>query len=177
MVLGKGITSGYAPEAAVLSSPDFAQVFDDHDSTFHHGHTFGGSPVASAAVVACVNIMLREKLADRAAEMGRYLMKRLKDLEKYRIVGDVRGIGLIAAVELVKDKKTKKVFAPEENIGSEIASKMLERGVKLFGTKGFDTGMVSDFLALAPPLIITKEQIDRIVDVMDESIAEAETRI
>jgi len=177
MVLAKGITSGYAPEAAVLTSPEFAQVFDDHDSIFHHGHTFGGSPVASAAVAACIDIMVKEKLADRAAEMGKYFMKRLKELEKHRIVGDVRGIGLIAAVELVKDKATKRIFGPTENVGAEIASRMLEKGVKLFGTKGFDTGMISDFLSLAPPLIITREQIDRVVDVMDESIGEAERNL
>ena len=114
-------------------------------------------------------------VADRSLESGEYLKKRLGSLgNDHDVIGDVRGRGLLVGVELVADKKTKKMFSDSQNIASQVASLALSKGIKIFGLKGHDSGMISDFLVISPPLTIDRAQLDQIVDTIDSCVTEVE---
>ncbi|MCS7387224.1 MAG: aminotransferase class III-fold pyridoxal phosphate-dependent enzyme, partial [archaeon GB-1867-005] len=133
-----------------------------------HLSTFGGNPVSAAAALANINVMLRDRLPDQVAEKGEYIMKRLDEMkEQYPIIGDVRGKGLMIGIELVKDQK-KKTPAVEEV--RKIRDLCREKGL-LVGSGGVK-GCV---LRIQPPLVIEKEQIDKALNILEESIKEVTT--
>jgi 4-aminobutyrate aminotransferase len=152
----KGIASGM-PLGVVISK---AEIMDWVPGS--HASTFGGNPVCIAAALATLDVIERENLMRNAAEVGSYMVKRMADWpSKHRIVGDVRGRGLMIGVEIVKDKKTKEYGAAERDRIVELA---FERGVLFLGC-GPST------IRIAPPLIVTKEEADAAIDVLDECIA------
>jgi 4-aminobutyrate aminotransferase len=160
MTLAKGIADGF-PLGACITREDIGNAFEPGD----HLSTFGGNPVSAAAALANINVMLRDKLPEQAAEKGEYLMKRLNEMrEKYPIIGDVRGKGLMIGVELVKDR-TKKTPAVDET--RKIRDSCREKGL-LIGSGGVK-GCV---LRIQPPLIIEKGQIDKALSILEEAIKE-----
>jgi 4-aminobutyrate aminotransferase len=127
-----------------------------------HASTFGGNPVCIAAALATLDVIERDKLAQNAAEVGAHMVKRMADWpKKHKLVGDVRGRGLMIGVEIVKDKQTKEYGAAERDQIVELA---FERGVLLLGC-GPST------VRIAPPLIVTKDEADVAVDVLEECIS------
>ena len=176
LVGAKGATSGYAPLGFAIAKPGIWDAFfGEGRETLAHGHTYGGHALGCAAGLACIDVMKSEGLVERSSRMGKYLKKRLRALN-HKIIGDVRGEGLLVGVELVKDRETKEIFDQDQKVGPEIAEKAFEKGVKIFGYKSPCPGMTSDLLYITPPLIITKEEIDTIVDVVDQSITEVEKK-
>ena len=168
LVLAKGISSAYLPIAAtVITDRVFQSFYGDPAANRHVAqvNTYGGHPAAAAVALRNIEIMLEERLADRAAEMGGYLLEALGTLTHHRWVGDVRGKGLLAAVELVKDRQSKESI-PMAQMQS-LQDFCLARGV-IVG-RGASTRFSS--VVMAPPLIITRDEIDRIVTVLDEGIA------
>ncbi len=160
MTLAKGIADGF-PISACIAREDIGNAFEPGD----HLSTFGGNPVSAAAALANINVMLREKLPEKAAEKGAYIMKRLNELrEKYTIIGDVRGMGLMIGVELVKDQ-VKKTPAVDET--RKIRDLCREKGL-LIGSGGVK-GCV---LRIQPPLVITMEQIDKALNILEAVIKE-----
>jgi adenosylmethionine-8-amino-7-oxononanoate aminotransferase len=131
-------------------------------------NTYGGHPAAAAVALRNIEILLEEKLADRSAENGAYLVDALKTLMRHRWVGDVRGKGLYAGVELVTDRATKAVM-PQAQI-KRIVERCQERGV-IIGRSGGGRHL-GNTLVLAPPLVLTRAEIDRIVSVLDQTIPE-----
>src|SRR4029450_541188 len=114
MTVAKGLSSGYAPIAATICRPRVVEPFaSDKGKRLAHLLTFGGQSVACAAALANIAIMHRENLVQNAATMGAYLLEQLHGLQHHPTVGDVRGIGLLTAVELVKDRNSKEKFAME----------------------------------------------------------------
>jgi len=163
MTLAKGIANGF-PISACVARADIGDSFEPGD----HLSTFGGNPVSAAAALANINVMLREKLPEKAAEKGEYVMKRLNEMkEEHEIIGDVRGKGLMIGVELVKDRE-KKIPAKEET--RKIRDLAREKGL-LIGSGGVK-GCV---LRIQPPLVIEKEQIDKALNILEESIKEVTT--
>jgi adenosylmethionine-8-amino-7-oxononanoate aminotransferase len=158
LVTAKGVTSGYLPLGVVLFKEEIFQTFlaTGDDYAFWHGYTYTGHPTVCAAGLANLEIIEREKLVQKAREQGKYLQKKLATLLDLPIVGDVRGQGLIAAVEFVKDKATKEMFPAEVQIARKVWEKALANGVvtRVGG---------ANIIALCPPLIITREQIDELV--------------
>jgi len=155
MTLAKGIADGF-PLSACITRQDIGDSFEPGD----HLSTFGGNPVSAAAALANINLMLREKLPEQAAEKGNYIMKRLNEMkENYDIIGDVRGKGLMIGVELVKDRKKK---TPAKDETRKLVELARERGL-LIGSGGVK-GCV---LRLQPPLVIEKEQIDKALDLLE----------
>jgi 4-aminobutyrate aminotransferase-like enzyme len=126
--------------------------------------------------LACIEVIEKEGLVKRSAELGEYLRKQLEGLD-HKIIGDVRGKCLMVGIELVKDRETKEIFGNNQNVAYEIAQKALERGVIIFGFKGPCPGVISDLIWITPPLIITKEQVDTIVEVVDQSIGEVKKKL
>ncbi len=158
----KGISSGYLPRGAIIVRDEVAEVFSG-ENKFPHGITFASHPVACAAAIANLEIIENETLVERSAEMGKYLMEKLQPLYEHASVGEIRGIGLLVGIELVKDKNTKERFP--SNIWSKFNLKALEKGLRI---------KMGNVIALAPPFIITREQIDEMVSIVDELITEIE---
>jgi taurine--2-oxoglutarate transaminase len=152
-----------------------AQYFDDH--YFSHGHTYEAHPLTLAPAVAAINEMKRMDLVARARTMGEYLGKRLHDLKpKHPSIGDVRGIGMFWAVELVRDQKTKQPFNTKVDkvtgkplLVDRVAAEMMKNGV-------FLQAWISHFV-VAPPLIITKEEIDLGMKALDEALKIADAEV
>jgi adenosylmethionine-8-amino-7-oxononanoate aminotransferase len=165
MVVAKGLTSGYAPMAAAIARREIA----DRIPVFFNVHTYGGHPVSAAAALANIGIIEREHLVENAATVGSYMIGLLEELRGHPIVGDVRGLGLFMAVELVRDAAGRESFAPELGVDNQVAAVAREMGlfVRPFGGTVF----------LAPPLIFTKAQADRTIEVLDAALTQVETRV
>lgn len=173
LVTAKGITTAYIPLGLCATTSKVAEYFEDH--YFAHGHTYEAHPLTLGPGVATIEEMQRLKVVERAAELEPYLRAKLETLKaKHLSVGDVRGLGLFFAVEIVKNRKTKQLFNSMQDkvegkplIVDQIAGKMLAGGVSV-------QAWVSHFV-IAPPLIITKEELDIGVAALDEhlSIADA----
>ena len=166
MTVAKGITSGYIPMGGAITRKTISDAFvGSSKAAFRHVITFGGHPVASAAALKNIEIMEDEHLADNAAVMGDRLLEGLIDLkEKYQIIGDVRGLGLLCGVELVKDRATKEHFPAEAELAARLTQGFSDNGILLRG---------GDAMNVAPPLCVTPGEIDEILTVLDRVIGQA----
>lgn len=161
MTLAKGIADGF-PLGACIARKDIGDSFEPGD----HLSTFGGNPVSAAAALANINVILNERLSEQAEEKGAYIMKRLNEMkDELPLIGDVRGKGLMIGIELVKDN-VKKIPAVDET--RKIRDLCREKGL-LIGSGGVK-GCV---LRIQPPLVITKEQIDGALNILETAIKEA----
>ncbi len=175
LTTAKGITSAYVPLGLCATTGKIAQYFDDH--YFSHGHTYEAHPLTLAPAIAAINEMKRLNLIERAREMGEYMGSKLNVLKaKHPSIGDVRGIGLFWAVELVKDQKTKKPFNTKLDkvsgkplLVDRVAAEMMKNGV-------FLQAWISHFV-IAPPLIITKEEIDQGIEQLDVALEIADIAV
>jgi adenosylmethionine-8-amino-7-oxononanoate aminotransferase len=167
MTIAKGLSSGYAPIAAVMVRPSVFEGFKKEGASIGHLLTFGGHAVATAAASKNIEILLEENLVAASAEKGAYLLAQLDQLRSHPTVGDVRGLGLMCAVELVKSKASKEPWGARHEFIRQLGETIHEKGVLT---------RVWNQIHIAPPLVITKEEIDRIVAVIDESLTELETQ-
>src|SRR3989441_4327141 len=129
MIFAKGVTSGYLPLSGVMLARPVHDVLRSVKGMFAHGFTYSGHPTACAVGLRNLQILEEESLVERAAELGAYLQRKLQTLRELEIVGDVRGLGLVAGVELVSDKATKKAFDVSEGVARRVWLEALERGV------------------------------------------------
>jgi taurine-pyruvate aminotransferase len=170
---GKGMSGGYAPLAAILIRDRVAQAFygeaDEHRE-FHHGHTYAGNPVACAAGVAALTQIIERDIVGNARRQGERLRQRLSELaERYPLVGDVRGAGLLQGVEFISDPKTGERFPDRVRPGKVVERAARDRGLLL--------RCGNDFAAFAPPLIVTSQDIDNMCAILGESIAVAQQEL
>jgi adenosylmethionine-8-amino-7-oxononanoate aminotransferase len=171
VTVAKGISSAYLPMAATVVRNTVFQSFlgdPSENRQVNQVNTYGGHPVAAAVALRNIEILLQEKLAERSAENGKYLLDGLRTLTRHKWVGDVRGKGLYAGVELVTDRASKAVM-PQPQI-KRIAERCQELGV-IVGRSGGGRHL-GNTLVLAPPLVLTRPEIDRIVSVLDRVIPE-----
>jgi taurine-pyruvate aminotransferase len=170
MAIAKGISSAYMPIAAtVVKNSVFDSFYGDPAENRQVGqvNTYGGHPVAAAVALRNIEIMEAERLADRAAETGKYLLDGLAGLMRRKIVGDVRGKGLLIGVELVKDRTTK-----EPLDAAQITSVVdFCRANGLLVGRGGGGRRYGNTITLSPPLVITRAECDRIVDTLDRALA------
>jgi adenosylmethionine-8-amino-7-oxononanoate aminotransferase len=167
--IAKGLTSGYLPIGAAVVSGHIADAFAKDGSAFVHLLTFGGNPASSAAALANLEIMENENLAERSKEMGSYLYERLQTLASHEIVGDVRGgMGLLGALELVKDKATREQFPGDANL-ADVATRAMRRHRML--------GRAGGIIPIAPPLCITRDEIDEAVARLDKVLSTIEAEL
>jgi 4-aminobutyrate aminotransferase-like enzyme len=161
VVLGKPIANGF-PLGAVVTTPEIARSFDNGMEFFS---TFGGNPVSCAAGLAVLDVLEDERLPQQARRVGRHLLHGLWRLqERHEAVGDVRGIGLFLGVELVRDRETREP-APDE--ARYVVNRLRERGV-LTGTDGPHHNV----LKLRPPLVLSEEDADLLLETLDEVLGE-----
>ncbi len=167
--VAKALTSGYIPIGAAIASKKVSEAFMGDDSQFRHLITFGGNPVACAAAMANLDIMEGEGMVENSAEMGNYMYEQLQTLYEHPIVGDVRGgMGLLCAVELVKDRDTKESFPAEAKLSEKMVPLMNEHN--LLGRPG-------NSIYLAPPLCITRDEVDHVVSQVDSVITKLEAQL
>jgi adenosylmethionine-8-amino-7-oxononanoate aminotransferase len=158
----KGITSGYFPLGGIGVRDEIGQVLDTGQSVWMHAYTYSGHPVGCAVALRTIEILERERMVDEAKEKGQRLLKNLRRaLGDHPHVGDVRGKGLMCAVEFVQDKATKQEFPAQEVIGVRVHAEAQRLG--LF------TRLRGDVFNLAPPYVTTEQQLDRIVEILREA--------
>ncbi len=164
ITFAKGITSGYIPLGGMGVSKKVAETIDaaTAERTWMHAFTYSGHPVGCAVALANLEIIEREGLVQRAGELGRRLLAGLRTLASHPQVGDVRGLGLMCAVEMVADKATKAEFPKQEAVGPRVHAATQERGMF--------TRLRGDVYNLAPCYVTEEKQIDRMVSILGESI-------
>ncbi len=162
MTVAKGLSSGYAPIAATICRPKVVEPFaSDKGKRLAHLLTFGGQAVSCAAALANLAILQRERMVENAATMGTYLLEQLQQLRQHPTVGDIRGLGLLAAVELVKDQQSKEKFSMDGDEVKTLNTLLVDRGLLTRATH---------IIFVAPPLCITRAEVDRVVDIIDSSL-------
>jgi putrescine aminotransferase len=170
MIFAKGVTSGYLPLSGVMLTRSVHETLKALKGPLWHAFTYSGHPTACAVGLRNLRILEEEHLVERAAQKGAYLQKRLQDLSSHEIVGDVRGLGLIGGVELVRDRGTKESFEPSLGAARRVCLAALEQGVIFRPLAG-------DVVAISPPFVISDEQIDRMVMVLGKAIAKVEKEL
>ncbi len=157
MPLAKGLTSGYQPLSALMVGDRVAEVLIDKGGEFFHGFTYSGHPVACAVALETIRILEEEKIVDGVRDdTGPYLQARLREtFADHPLVGEVRGVGLIAAIELVEDKATRKHFDPVGKVGSLCRDNCIANGLIMRATR--------DAMVISPPLVMTRTEIDELV--------------
>lgn len=165
MCLAKGITAGYMPLAVTLSTQKIYDAFyDDYEKTktFYHGHSFTANPLACAVAVENIKILEEEKVFEKNQAKIKKLGEKLQEFYKLKNVGDVRHLGMIGAIEIVKDKTTKEPFPFEERVEMKIYREALKNGLIM-------RPMGNTFYFMAP-YVITEEEIDQMLDIAYTSI-------
>ncbi|OPJ65614.1 adenosylmethionine--8-amino-7-oxononanoate transaminase [Clostridium chromiireducens] len=166
MCVSKGLTGGYMPMAITITTDEIYNAFyDDYNKgkAFMHSHTYSGNPLGCSAALAVQKILREEAILEKANVRADYLNNKLKDaLLEHQNIGEIRSIGLINAMELVKDKKTKEGYDSELRIGYEVYKRALNKGLIL--------RPLGNVLYFNPPLIINEEEIDKAVSICKESI-------
>jgi adenosylmethionine-8-amino-7-oxononanoate aminotransferase len=164
IVTAKGLAGGYAPLGAVIMSDAVADTFLGSDISFVHDFTYGAHPVACAAGLAVLRIIERDRLVENAAVQGEYLFGCLRELaETQSLIGDIRGKGLLAGIELVADRTYGTPAPPELELSRRAHLASQEHGLMIYPGAGSD-GEVGDQILVSPPLTVTREEIDEIVE-------------
>ncbi len=173
LALAKGLGSGYYPIAAMMARQELVDSVGQSGG-FMHGHTYAGNPLACATGQAVIEVMKSENLVSNAAEQGVYLRQQLEQLaSKYPCIGNVRGIGLLQGVELVQDKATQHPFPAAFNAFDKLTAVAKARGLLVYPRRCLN-GLEGDHVLITPPLTVTASDIDDIIALFDQSLADFE---
>ena len=173
MTVAKGITSGYAPMGALIVRESLMAPVEPRVTDFGSILTYSYHPVAAAVACSVIDILEREQLVERSRFVGEYLMDQLKPLAEHRLVGDIRGLGLFAGLELVRDRETRQPFEASDRAAEIVLNACRRRGVAFYSGHGMADGIRGDHIMIAPPFIITEKEIDEIVAVLATGLDEA----
>lgn len=178
LTTAKGMTGGYTTLAAVVARDDIWAVLEKNRSPFKAGHTLNANAVSCAGAIAVIRYILEHNLTENARQRGEQALQGLQVLmEKHPIIGDVRGKGLMFGFEFVKDRQTKEPFPPQERVSLRFEQAALKRGLVTYPCSGTVNGVAGDMMLLAPPLIITAEQMDEVLNILDDSLKELEKEL
>ena len=162
MQFAKAITSGYFPLGGIGISDEIANTMNESGKPWMHAYTYSAHPTGCAIGCAMLDLIVKEDFPTQAAEKGKRLLVGLKDaIGQHPNVGEVRGLGMMCAVEYVKDRETKEVFDATEGIGAKINAETLQRGMF--------SRVRGDAYFIAPPIVTDNDTIDRIIDIVAES--------
>jgi adenosylmethionine-8-amino-7-oxononanoate aminotransferase len=165
LTISKGLNGGYMPLAATLTTDEIYNAFlgqHSEQKTFFHGHTYTGNPLACSAALANIDIFENEKVIEGLAPKIRVFQKRLEQFKELKAVGDVRQCGLIAGIELVKNRETKEPYSWEEKIGIKVCLEARKRGLII--------RPLNNVLVIMPPLSISISQLNNVMDISYESL-------
>ena len=181
ITMGKGLNGGYAPLSAVVVKSAIVDTIANGSGDFQHAQTYSHHPVAAAASVATLQYLERHHLVERAETVGVKLLARLRDLaasgDGAELVGDVRGLGMLAAVELVADRATKRPFARDLKIAETLIDCAIDRGLVLWPNVGHADGRNGDLVMIAPPFTITDAELDDLCERLRDALAATAVKI
>ncbi len=172
MTLAKALSSGYIPISAVIVNDDLFEPIkeaSDDIGVFGHGYTYTGHPVSCAVALKTLEIYERDKVFQHAKKVGEYFQNSIKEILKEDYVGEVRGIGLIAGIELYKDPLNKIAFEEAGKAGKILSDTCQKNGLIV--------RPILDTVALCPPLIISEKEVDELTDKLKKSLQEAKDEI
>lgn len=173
----KGMTSGYAPMGALIVREALMAPAEPRVADFGNIHTYSYHPVVAAVACSVLEILEHEKLVERSKAMGEYLHNKLGALRSHPIVGDIRGLGLFAGIEIVANPETREPFPAEAKAAEAVLVACRNRGVALYSGAGMADGARGDHVMISPPFIVTEEQIDEIVEAVGAALDEAAERL
>jgi adenosylmethionine-8-amino-7-oxononanoate aminotransferase len=168
MILGKGISGGYVPLSAVVAPRRIVDVLAKGSGSFLHAQTFSHHATLCAAGLATLTYLRKHRLIERCADIGRVLHQRLQALRRIPCVGDVRGRGLLAGIELVSDPATRQPFPRARQVADAFAAAALDLGLVVWPNAGHLEDGTGDLIMLAPPFVITEEQIGDMLSVLEQ---------
>lgn len=167
----KGMSCGYTPIGATVANDRvFNTIMIEGSGSFHHGHTYAGNPLSTGIAAKVIEIMERDGCVENAAVQGEELKKKLEALYKYPIVGEVRGKGLMLGVEFVRNQETKEPFDSSQKVSATVTNYCLEEGVVPYPGTGSADGVRGDHVQITPPINITAEQVEELVDGLEKAI-------
>lgn len=176
VALSKGMAAGYSPLGAIMAREEIVDRVLDSGG-FLHGHTYAGNPMACAIGLAVLNVVLNQDLPGRAREMGPVLAKGLTDLaDKYSIIGQVRGRGLLQAIELVADRETRAPIPAELMAAQVLTDEAFDEGLIIYPRRSINS-LEGDHLLVAPPLIIERPDLAELLDRLDRALARASAKL
>ncbi len=166
VVTSKGLSGGYTPIGAIIARGDIVEEVLDHGG-FMHGHTFAGNPLSARIALEAVRIIIDDKLVENSRTVGTYLHERLHELkEKHPKIGDIRGRGLFAAIEFIRDRAARKVFPPNWFVALEATGFARDHGLLVYPRRSL-FGHSGDHILIAPPLIIDEAGVDELIRRLD----------
>jgi len=180
LVGSKGVAAGYYPTGFVVAKDNIFQSFKKGPGKFAHGFTYQGNPLMGAVCLKVLTIIKEEGLVQHVHELGTYLLTRLEELKQnHPIIGDCRGKGLMTGIEFVKDRETKEPFNESVNLNKRLVDEAFSRGLILYpgSSGGMINGKGGNAIMVAPPFIITKDQLDELLSILDETITTIEKQI
>ena len=164
LAIAKGLGGGYQPIGAVLAQRHIVEAFASGSGMFQHGHTYLGHPVACAAALAVQRVIQRDRLLEAVQRQGAGLRERLiVAFREHPHVGDIRGRGLFQAVELVQDRSDKTPFDPARRLHARVKAAAMAEGLMVYPMGGTLDGQRGDHVLLAPPFIVSDDELDQIV--------------
>lgn len=174
ITLGKGMSAGYTPMAAAIVSDRVMEPILQGSKSIMGGHTYSANPQSAAVSLKVLEYVEKHQLVQKAAEQGQYLFEKLKALsESCEIIGDVRGKGLLIGLEFVADREQKRPFPTELNVTGQVIERAFQKGLLVYPASGAING-AGDAIIISPPLIITKEEIDRLVELLADALFEVQ---
>ncbi len=171
VALGKGLGGGYFPIGAAAVNSRVYEALVSHSGIFGAGHSWSGNPLGCAVVSKTLDYLEEHGLVARCAGMGDFLARRLEKLKDHPLVGDIRGLGLMQGVEFVADKATRRPLDKSLGFSARLAHECLKRGLFIEYSSGCDRGQAGDMIMFGPPFIITEEQIEEMVSILEEVLA------
>ncbi len=171
IVAGKGLSGGYTPLGAVIARGFIPEAITRGRGHFEHGFTYSANPLSAAIGSAVLDYVQRNRLIARAARLGKRLGEKLDGLRRHRIVGDVRGLGMMWGLELVKDRKSREPFPASLKVSRRLYDACLQEGLLIYPGAGTREGQDGDHFIVAPPFTITRSEIDELVARLDRGLA------
>jgi adenosylmethionine-8-amino-7-oxononanoate aminotransferase len=169
--IAKGLGGGYEPIGAMLASGRIVDAVRDGSGAFQHGHTYLAHPMACAAALAVQKVIAEDRLLERVCSMGELLEKLLVErFGNHRHIGDIRGRGLFRGIELVADRASKEPFDPALKLNARVKAAAMAHGLACYPSGGTVDGLRGDHILLAPPYIISPEEIEQLVDRLGTAI-------
>ncbi|MFA1712213.1 aspartate aminotransferase family protein [Peribacillus frigoritolerans] len=178
IALGKGMSAGYTPIAATMITDRVMEPILKGSKSIMAGHTYSANPLSAAVSLEVLSYIERNDLVRAAEEKGQYLFKKLQGLAKeFDIIGDVRGKGLLLGLEFVSDRVSKTPFDLQIGLTPRLVNKAFAKGLIIYPAAGAIEGIAGDAVIISPPLIITNEEIDRLVLILEASLNELQQEL
>ncbi|MGO4889693.1 aspartate aminotransferase family protein [Anaerobacillus sp. MEB173] len=175
VALGKGMSAGYTPMAATIVSDRVMSPILNGSKVIMSGHTYSANPQSAAVSLAVLDYIEKHNLVEKAERMGNYLKGKLEKLsQRFSFIGDVRGEGLLLGVEFVSDKNRKTIFHSDVKLSNLIIQQSIEKGLLVYPANAGDEGINGDAILIAPPLVISKQEIDELVSRFSEALLSVE---